>query len=176
MEKKRVDVVIDGQIITFVSFEDEAYMQKVAHYIDKKLSDIRSSKANKPIGEYIRTLLLAANIADDYFKVVEKGQALEDIHEAYVQEMSRIQEENVVLTDRLYELQIQLNFLREQSTRESGLLQQLQEENIILTKRAQSLQEDLQYAQKELEEYISTFDGNADERKNVVNFSASSGR
>ena len=162
MEKKRVDVVIDGQIITFVSFEDEAYMQKVAHYIDKKLSDIKSSKANKPIGEYIRTLLIAANIADDYFKAVEKGQALEDIHETYVQEMSRIQEENVVLTDRLHELQIQLNFLREQSTREAEQMRQLQE--------------DLQHAQNELEEYISTFDGNADERKNVVNFSASSGR
>jgi len=169
MEKKRVDVVIDGQIITFVSFEDESYMQKVAHYIDRKLSDIKSSKANKPIGEYIRTLLIAANIADDYFKAVEKGKALEGIHEAYVQEMSRIQEENVVLTDRLHELQMQLNFLRDQSTRESGQFQQLQEENTML-------REDLQYAQNELEEYISTFDGSTDERKNVVNFSTSGGR
>jgi len=55
-------------------------------------------------------------------------------------------------------------------------LQQLQEENTRLAERVRDLQEELHYAQNELEEYISTFDGSADERKNVVNFSTSSGR
>lgn len=174
MEKNRVEVVIDGQIITLVSDEQEEYMQKVALYIDKKLSEIRSSKSNKPVSEHLRTLLISVNIADDYFKAVEKRQSLEDTHEAYIQEMGRMQEENIMITEKLHELQAKLNHVEDQHIKEVG---QLQEENSRLVELSRDLQEQLQYARNELEEYISTFDGQSQEdRPNVVNFSSGSGR
>jgi len=175
MEKNRVKVVIDGEIITLVSDEDEAYMQQLALYINKKLSEIRSTKSNKPLSEHLRTLLISVNIADDYFKAVAKRQALEDTHEAFKHEMGHMQEENILLTEKLHELQAQLSAVREQYANDIKQLQELQEENILLTDRAQGLQENLQYARSELEEYISTFD-ELDDRKNVVNFSTGTGR
>lgn len=174
MDKKRVEVVIDGQIITLVSDEQEEYMQKLALYIDKKLSEIKSSKSNKPVTEHLRTLLISVNIADDYFKVIEKRQALEDTHEAYVHEMGRMQEENILLTEKIHEIQAQLSHVREQHIRE---VEQLQEENTRLVDLSRDLQEQLQFARKELEDYISTFDGDQDgDPPNVVKFNTGTGR
>jgi len=173
MEKNRVEVVIDGQIITLVSEEKEEYMQKVALYIDKKLGEIKSSKSNKPVSEHLRTLLISANIADDYFKSIEQRRVLEDTHEAYVNEMGLMQEENILLTEKFHELQAQLSHVKEQHVREVG---HLSEENIRLTDLNRELQAQLSHANKELEEYISTFDGNQDDRPKVVNFSSGAGR
>ena len=200
MEKNRVEVVIDGQIITLVSNENEAYMQKLALYIDKKLAEIRSTKSNKPVTEYLRTLLISVNIADDYFKAVEQHQVLEKAHQDYMAEKNRIQEENALLADKLHQLQSQLSVGREQYSREVG---QLQEENTMLSNKVQALQtqmneemsqseneittlrekceqlttanrnlqEQLQYTRNELDEYISNFDSSEnDDRQNVVNF------
>ncbi|MCL2399010.1 MAG: cell division protein ZapA [Defluviitaleaceae bacterium] len=205
MEKNRVEVVIDGQIITLVSDENEAYMQKVALYIDKKLDEIKSSKSNKPVSEHLRTLLISLNIADDYHKALDKYQSLEGTHDAYIQEMGRMQEENYLLTEKLHELQTQLTYGREQYTRE---VRQLQEDNAMQNHKIQILHEQLeqtqsqytlemellhqemsrlkesnrdlqdkyQYAINELDEYISTFDDHDRDRKNVVSFSSGTGR
>ena len=175
MEKNRVEVVIDGQIITLISDEKEEYMQKVALYIDKKLSEIKSTKSNRPVSEHLRTLLISVNIADDYFKAVEKRRVLEDTHEAYMAEMGRMQEENILLNEKIHMIQAQLNHAKEITSREAG---QLQEENSRLVDLSRDLQEQLQYARKELDDYISTFDGQQmeqldllrEERQNVVNF------
>ena len=205
MAKNRVEVVIDGQIITLVSDEKEAYMQKVALYIDKKLGEIKSSKSDKPISEYLRALLISVNIADDYFKAEELRQDLEYIHKNYVHEMERMQEENILITEKLHELQARLSYARDQHIRETG---QLKEENAKLNKQASSLknqfdkfkpettkkleelreesirldnanlelQKQLKCAKDELEEYINTFDGCQTDRQNVVNFTLGAGR
>lgn len=203
MEKNRVEVVIDGQIITLVSDEKEAYMQKVALYIDKKLGEIKSSKSNKPITEHLRTLLISVNIADDYFKALEQYNSLNNTHQTYVREMGLLQEENILLSEKLHELQAQLSYVREQYVKEVGQLQEemtkLIEEKKVLEEQAgvnssqeleeirqesarlaevnRNLTEQLQYARSELEEYISTFDKQQEgEIKNVVNFNSGTGR
>lgn len=108
-EKNKVDVVIGGEIITLVSTENEDYIQKLARYIDRKLDEIRSMNSNASINERTRTLFIAANIADDYFRVSERLRLLEEEHDKYVNEMGRMQEENYLLTERLHDLQDQLN-------------------------------------------------------------------
>lgn len=105
----KVEVVIGGEIITLMSSENEDYMQKLARYIDKKLNEIKQLNSNASINERTRTLFIAANIADDYFKTSDELHALEAVHERYVTEMGRMQEENYLLTGKLHELQDQLN-------------------------------------------------------------------
>ena len=177
MDKNRVEVVIDGQIITLVSDEPEAYMQKVALYIDKKLSEIKSTKSNAPVSEHLRTLLISVNIADDYFKALDQRSNLESTHEAFVHEMGRMQEENTLLAEKLHELQAQLSYVREQYVREVGELQSQAEDqrqdSVRLGELNRDLQEQLAYARSELEEYISTFDENGN---NVVRFGSGTGR
>ena len=108
-DTNKVDVVIGGEIITLVSSEDEAYMQKLALYIDKRLAEIKSVNANASLSERTRTMFIAVNIADDYFKTLESLRRLEDEHERFVQEMGRMQEENYLLAEKMRELQGKLN-------------------------------------------------------------------
>ena len=108
-ELNKVDAVIGGEIITLVSGENEEYMQKIARYIDRKLYEIKLMKSNASINERTRTLFIAINIADDYFKALESLRHLEEEHEKYVTELGRMQEENFLLKEKLHELQDRYN-------------------------------------------------------------------
>jgi len=186
--KKRVEVVIDGQVIAFVSNEnDEAYMQKIALYINKKLDELKPSKSSAPLGEPLRSFRIYANLADDYFKALAKQEEMEAAHGTHAQDLARIQEENRVLTENLQEMQVQLQLAREKYVRDMEKMQgenillaergqmiqeqlsqaiaqheqelkQLNENNALLAETKSDLQEQLAYARGELEEYISTFD------------------
>lgn len=105
----KVEVVIGGEIITLVSGEHEDYMQRLARYIDRKLNEIKSMKTNASINERTRTLFIALNVADDYFRTTEQLRQLEATHARYITEMGRMQEENYLLTEKLRDLQNQLN-------------------------------------------------------------------
>jgi len=178
MVKNRVDVAIDGQIITLVSEETEEYLQEVAEYIDKKLSEIKSAKSSRPISESLRTMHIAANIADDYFKTLHSKQALDETHKTYLIEMGQMQEENRLLMDKMDDLKAQHIIATDQFKTE---LLTLSKENTYLEEKVTSfeldkrnLEEQLQQAKNELDEYISTFDDKLEEKKerlNVVNFS-----
>lgn len=105
----KVDVVIGGEIITLVSGEHEDYMQTLARYIDRKLSEIKSLNSTASINERTRTLFIAINVADDYFKTLERLRRLEAEHSKYIAEMGRMQEENYLLTEKLHHMQDQYN-------------------------------------------------------------------
>ena len=178
MAKNKVDVAIDGQIITLLSEDTEEYLQELAEYIDKKLSEIKSVKSSRPISESLRTMHIAANIADDYFKTLHSKKMIEETHKTYVIEMERMQEENLLLMDRIHDLQAQLTLAMDQFKTE---LHTMSKENTYLEEKVTSLETDkygleeqLKQAKSELDEYISTFDDKPEEKKerlNVVNFS-----
>ena len=107
-ELNKVDVVIGGEIITLVSGENDDYLQQLARYIDKKLNEIKSMKTTASINERTRTLFIALNIADDFFRANMALKNLEADHERYVLELGRIQEENYLLNEKLHELQVKL--------------------------------------------------------------------
>ena len=66
--KNDVDVLINGRKYTLCGFESADYIQKVATYINSKLSEFQKEYyANMDIE--LKNILLAINIADDYFKV-----------------------------------------------------------------------------------------------------------
>ena len=188
MAKNRVDVAIDGQIITLVSEETESYLQNVAEYIDKKLSEIKSAKSSRPISDSLRTMHIAANIADDYFKTLHSKQSLEELNKSYVKEMEQMQEENLLLMDKIHDLQSQLTLTTDQYktelatvSKENKYLEdkaantdELKNEIAELISSKQDLEEQLLQAKNELDEYISTFDDKPEEKKErlkVVNFS-----
>lgn len=76
--KNYIDVVIDGKIYNIGGFESEAYLQKVASYINnmilefKKNDDFRMQKAD------MQRILVEINIANDYFKAKKQADLLED--------------------------------------------------------------------------------------------------
>ena len=67
--KNDVDVLINGRKYTLCGFESADYIQKVATYINSKLSEFQKKEYYANMDIELKNILLAINIADDYFKV-----------------------------------------------------------------------------------------------------------
>lgn len=75
MAQKKTDipVVISGKVFTLSGYEDEDYLQSVATYINNKIEELKQSDDYQRMNSEYQGVLLALNIADDYFKA--KNQA-----------------------------------------------------------------------------------------------------
>ena len=76
--KTNAEVVIGGKVYTLSGFESEEYLQKVSTYINHKLDECTSSEGYRKQSAETRSVLLALNIADDYFKAKKQGSTLEN--------------------------------------------------------------------------------------------------
>jgi len=94
---RKVDVVICGKVITLKSNEEEAHLQRIARYIDQKMSELTGANTTAAIDERVRTNLIAVNIANDYFKVADKLARIEVTKDKYKEEIDRLQQENTLL-------------------------------------------------------------------------------
>jgi cell division protein ZapA len=77
-EKHSVKVMIDGKALTLSGYEDEEYLQKVAFYLNNKLAELQSSSGYGRLSQDTKSILLALNIADDYFKAKELVESMEE--------------------------------------------------------------------------------------------------
>ena len=68
--QKRVDipVVINNKVYTLSGYEGEDYLQNVATYINGKIAECKTSEEYRRMNVEYQGVLLALNIADDYFK------------------------------------------------------------------------------------------------------------
>ncbi len=103
-----VEVYIAGEKVTLSGTESVAYIQGLARYIDKKISELQRTKGIMGINSFMKTLLISANIADDFLKSQDRCHHLEQQLEACIQELGKMQEENIRLAERLRETQMAL--------------------------------------------------------------------
>ena len=85
--KNYTEVLIGGKVFTLSGFESEDYLQKVSTYLNHKIEECTSSEGYRKQSAEARNVLLALNIADDYFKAKKQGGALESDIEAKDKEM-----------------------------------------------------------------------------------------
>lgn len=76
--KNFTEVLIGGKVFTLSGFESEEYLQKVSTYINHKLDECTSSEGYRKQSAETRSVLLALNIADDYFKAKKQISVLEE--------------------------------------------------------------------------------------------------
>ncbi len=76
-EKHSVKVLIDGKAITLGGYESEEYLQRVAFYLNSKISELQASAGYGHLTQDMKSTLLALNIADDYFKAKEQADSME---------------------------------------------------------------------------------------------------
>ena len=74
--KNNTEVIIDGKIYTLSGYESEEYLQKVATYINNKITEYKQDDGFKRQTLEVQRTLLNLNIADDYFKVKKQADAL----------------------------------------------------------------------------------------------------
>ena len=106
--KNKIDVVLGGQIISLSSEESPEHMQKVSLYVDRKIGELKEKNLSAVVDERVRTVLVALNIADDYFKIKDRHTALDVDNQNLAKNVSRLEEENAALTEQLQKLQAEL--------------------------------------------------------------------
>ena len=67
-DKNYTDVIIGGNVYKLGGYEKEEYLQKVASYINGKLNQLDVVEGYRKQSPEFQGVLLALNIADDYFK------------------------------------------------------------------------------------------------------------
>jgi len=68
-DKNDIPVVINGRIYNLSGYEDTDYLQEVANYMNSKIAECKASDGFRRLNAEYQNILLAINIADDYFKV-----------------------------------------------------------------------------------------------------------
>lgn len=72
------EVVIGGKVITLSGSESEEYLQKVAGYLNGKIQEVNSSDSFRRQPLELQNIYLQLNIADDYFKALDRVKSLEE--------------------------------------------------------------------------------------------------
>ena len=76
--KNKTQVIIAGKIYTLSGYESEEYLQRVATYLNGKISEFRNVDGYHRLSPEMRGILLNLNTADDYFKMKKKVEELEE--------------------------------------------------------------------------------------------------
>lgn len=76
-EKHYAEVLIDGKIYTLGGIEEAQYFQRVAGYINEKTSQMKLQEGFSKQSQEYQAVMIELNIADDYFKQVDRAAASE---------------------------------------------------------------------------------------------------
>ena len=117
--KVDIPVVINGKVYTLSGYEGEDYLQNVATYINGKIAECKTSDQYRRMNTEYQGILLALNIADDYFKEKKQSIALESDVEEKDKEMYDLKHE-------LISTQIKFENLERDLEKEKNENQQLQ--------------------------------------------------
>ncbi|CCY70816.1 cell division protein ZapA [Eubacterium sp. CAG:161] len=98
--KNYIDVIIDGKIYNIGGFESEAYLQKVASYINNMIMEFKQNENYRMQKMDMQRILLEINIANDYFKAKKQADLLENDLEIKEKEVYDLKHELIVSDSR----------------------------------------------------------------------------
>ena len=113
--KTDTEVIIGGKVFTLSGYESEEYLQKVSTYLNHKIDECSSSEGYRKQSAETRSVLLALNIADDYFKARKQGGTLESDIEAKDKEMYDLKHELISVQIKLENADKALDKLKEEN-------------------------------------------------------------
>lgn len=134
-QKHYTEVLIDGVVYTLAGTEEEAYLQKVAAYLNEKIGQVKKIKGFGHLSADDRALLIQLNVSDDYFKeqdradfLAEQKAALEKDayslkHEVITTQMKLESVQNELETEkkRVQELQRQIDGMKAEQEQKKAL-------------------------------------------------------
>jgi len=99
--KHFTEVLIGGKVYTLSGFEGEEYLQKVSSYLNHKINECVNTDGYRKQSAETRNILLAINIADDYFKAKKQADSMENDIEFKDKEMYDLKHELITSQIRL---------------------------------------------------------------------------
>lgn len=135
-EKTTADVIIGGKVYTLSGYEDEAYLQKVAGYLNNKMSELDAIEIFRRFRPDMKAVLVHLNIADDYFKA-----------RLYLEKL----EKEIELKDKeIYNLRHDLVTKQMKADSDEAALKELEAENKELMLKIVKLEAALEDAEKKV--------------------------
>ena len=128
--KNYTEVLIGGKVFTLSGFESEDYLQKVSTYLNHKIEECTSSDGYRKQSAEARSVLLALNIADDYFKAAEQARESQ-------KQRDDMEKESYSLKHDLVTMQMKLENL-ERKLQEAEQKQKQAEEELLKIKAVQT--------------------------------------
>ena len=123
--KNKTQVIIADKIYTLSGYESEEYLQRVAAYLNSKISEFKNMDGYYRLSPELKGIMLNLNTADDYFKTRKKVEELE-------QELSEKDKEIYDFKHELITAQIKLENAEKDIHSLEEKIEQLQKENIQL--------------------------------------------
>ena len=113
--KTDTEVIIGGKVFTLSGYESEDYMQKIASYINGKITEYGKLDGfrRQPLDK--QNILLQLNIADDYFKAKKQGDSLESDIELKDKEMYDLKHELISAQIKLENAEKELAKMKEEN-------------------------------------------------------------
>ena len=107
--KHFTEVLIGGKVYTLSGFEGEEY------YLNHKITECTNSEGYRKQSADTRNVLLALNIADDYFKAKKQGDSLESDIELKDKEMYDLKHELISAQIKLENAEKELAKMKEEN-------------------------------------------------------------
>ncbi|MCC8065677.1 MAG: cell division protein ZapA [Clostridiales bacterium] len=121
--KNKTQVIIAGKIYTLSGYESEEYLQRVAAYLNGKISEFRNVDGYQRLSPDMKSILLNLNTADDYFKMKNKVEELEQSLSEKDRDIYELRHEVITAQIRLENAEKQIQILEDRNA-------ELQKENI----------------------------------------------
>ena len=113
--KNYTEVLIGGKVFTLSGFESEDYLQKVSTYLNHKIEECTSSDGYRKQSAEARSVLLALNIADDYFKAKKQISILEEELQGKEKELYDLKHELISVQIKLENAEKAMDKLKEEN-------------------------------------------------------------
>ena len=126
--KNTTKVLIGGKIVTLSGYESEDYLQKVASYMNHKITQLSELPGYNRQPVETKHTLLSLNIADDYFKAKKQAEVFEQDLQQKDQEMYDLKHELISLRMQIEETQKREKEALEQKNLLEGKVGELEKE------------------------------------------------
>ena len=88
--KNDIKVIINNKQYTISGYESEEYLQKIALFLNSRYAALAKEDGYKHLDEKHKNLMLQINLADEYYKMVEKKEDLENQPKFKLNEITNI--------------------------------------------------------------------------------------
>ncbi len=109
-----IEVIINNKRYTLSGYEGEEYLQKIASYINNKHLEFRNKDAYKFLDTELKNILMQINIADDYFKTLDKVKQIQAENEAKGNEIFDLKHEIISAQTKLASTERDLEELKKE--------------------------------------------------------------
>jgi cell division protein ZapA len=109
-----IEVIINNKRYTLSGYESEEYLQKIASYINSKHLEFRGSDVYKFLDADLKNILMQINIADDYFKTMDKQKEIQTENDAKSNEIFDLKHEIISAQSKLSMTEKELEDLKKE--------------------------------------------------------------